>query len=473
MASQGIASVAAGASNGAPSQPKPGTEEDGMDFSEALTPRKDETNTTILTDAEDLRRFTREPDEDGWQTVLTLRQKRQQAKERLQAKRNEPSQKEQNSPPIRRRKVRRNKLPPLPRDDFKIILRPHQGLPLKTLTSPMLAEAVISACHNKVKGEQFILRIKQGSNIAIVSTSEEETANLLRKITALTVNGKTHAFNAYAATGEGAVRGVIHGLPPHTPGETIKANLRVRTQGIEIIQARMLGNSKSAVITFLGTVLPRFVYYCGGEMACRPYRNSVQVCKICHSVGHRRDVCPQPDTKVCRICGALEPEGGHECSPRCAACGGQHLTGDRSCKKRLKQTRPQGRPRSGGHKAAQQHRPRWFATEDEELELSDFPELTQWQEGTPSKFGQEGTSRSRSRSRTRRRSRQRSRSTSLARNVKPLAPKQERAPQAKHQTAAIASQQALVCLMDCQDFEPPPDDGDVRHCLDSSDPVSQ
>lgn len=438
MASQHLDTLAAGDSKDASAQGTTTTDEDGMDCSDALTSRKD-TARELPKDAARLQRPTREPDEEGWQTVLTLRQKRLQAKERLQAKRNEPSQREQNnSSSNRRRRARRNKLPPLPRDDFKIILRPHQGLPLKTLTSPMLAAAVIAACDNKVKGEQFILRIKQGSNIAIVSTSEQETANLLRKITSLTVNGKTHAFNAYAATGEGAVKGVIHGLPPHTPGETIKANLRVRTQGVEIIQARMLGDSKSAAITFIGTVLPRFVYYCGGEMACHPYRNSVQVCKTCHSVGHRTDVCPQPDANVCVICGAREPEDGHECSPRCAACGDQHLTGDRSCRKRLKKSLPRGKPRNGMHGSAE-HRPRWFATEEEELELSDFPELPQRQEGAPSEPRQTG--RSRSRSRTRQPSRQRSRSRSRARDTKPLLPEQERAPQAKRLTAATASQQ--------------------------------
>ncbi|KAH7985691.1 hypothetical protein HPB49_026307 [Dermacentor silvarum] len=87
------------------------------------------------------------------------------------------------------------------------------------------------------------------------------------------------------------------------------------------------------------------------------------------------DVCPQPDTKVCPICGVREPEDRHDCSPRCAVCGEQHLTGDRSCQKRLKRTRRKGRLTNGKHGSAQQHSSRWFVNEDEELELSEFPEL--------------------------------------------------------------------------------------------------
>ncbi|KAH7965099.1 hypothetical protein HPB49_003313 [Dermacentor silvarum] len=83
MASQHRASVAAGDSNGASAQRKLPTEEDDMDFSKSLTSRKP-TSPTLLPDAEDLRPTTREPDEEAWQTVLMLRQKRQQAKERLQ-----------------------------------------------------------------------------------------------------------------------------------------------------------------------------------------------------------------------------------------------------------------------------------------------------------------------------------------------------------------------------------------------------
>ncbi|KAL1446081.1 hypothetical protein MTO96_044692 [Rhipicephalus appendiculatus] len=262
------------------------------------------------------------------------------------------------------------KLPPLPKDDFKIVIRPHQGLPLRSITTPEMAAAVTAACKHTVTGEHFLLRIKPGSNIVIISTPEQEVAERLRSITARTLNGRTHAVNVYAATGEEALRGVIHGIPSRTPAETLMANLRVRTQGVEIIQARMMGETKSATLTFCGPTLPRFVYYCGGELACHPYRATVQVCKTCCSKGHRTDVCPQPDARVCRICGTRDPTDGHMCVPKCASCGGEHVTGDRSCTQRLKQPRATARkpkrPPSPKRKEL-----RWFSSEEEESELSD------------------------------------------------------------------------------------------------------
>lgn len=281
--------------------------------------------------------------EEGWQTVLTLRQRKAQAKERQQqASRNGPSSEisqAQNASGNNRRRPKYRKLPPLPRDDFKVVIRPHQGLPIRSLTSPLLAEAVIEACKGHVQGEHFMLRIKPGSNIFIVSTPLQEVAERVRKLTSIVINGRPHAVNAYVATGDEAVRGVVHGIPPHTPSDTLKVNLRIRSQGVEIIQARMLGDSKTAVITFYGAFVPRYVYYQGGELACYSYKNTVQVCKLCQQVGHRTDVCPQPELQVCRTCGTLDPTEGHQCSPRCAMCGEPHLTGDRSCKKRLKPNR--------------------------------------------------------------------------------------------------------------------------------------
>ncbi|KAL1469971.1 hypothetical protein MTO96_040744 [Rhipicephalus appendiculatus] len=88
---------------------------------------------------------------DGaWQMVLTLRQKKSSCKKRRRP--NQwiwPSSRKLKHRPAYRR------LPPLPKDDFKIVVRPHQGLPVKNLTSPLLADAVLAACSGQISGEQF------------------------------------------------------------------------------------------------------------------------------------------------------------------------------------------------------------------------------------------------------------------------------------------------------------------------------
>ncbi|KAH8021659.1 hypothetical protein HPB51_016055 [Rhipicephalus microplus] len=81
-------------------------------------------------------------------------------------------------------------------------------------------------------------------------------ADRLREINQLKIRGRIHPFNAYVADPEDVLRGIVHGLPPGTTQADLMANLRIRTQGVKIERARMLGSSKSAIITFTGDVLP-------------------------------------------------------------------------------------------------------------------------------------------------------------------------------------------------------------------------
>ncbi|KAL1486638.1 hypothetical protein MTO96_031310, partial [Rhipicephalus appendiculatus] len=86
--------------------------------------------------------------DDDWQTVLTLRQKNQQARER---KRGTDSTGSTSPTKPHQRRRRTPKLPPLPKEDFEIVLRPHQGLPLKTISTPALGEAIVRACSNEIR----------------------------------------------------------------------------------------------------------------------------------------------------------------------------------------------------------------------------------------------------------------------------------------------------------------------------------
>ncbi|KAL1484106.1 hypothetical protein MTO96_032763 [Rhipicephalus appendiculatus] len=111
------------------------------------------------------------------------------------------------SQPTSQRRPQKRKLPPLPKEDFKVVVRPSQGLPIKELTAPQIAEAVVNACQGKITGSQFLLRLKPGSNIFIISTPDQDVADITRKITGLTLNGRLHAANAYAAVGDGTRKG--------------------------------------------------------------------------------------------------------------------------------------------------------------------------------------------------------------------------------------------------------------------------
>ncbi|KAH7934055.1 hypothetical protein HPB49_020919 [Dermacentor silvarum] len=218
----------------------------------------------------------------------------------------------------------RRRPPPLPRNDMKIVIRPKPGLAVKDLQTHQVARAISQASGSpqECRGEDFLLRLRPGSNIIVVSTPYERTAELVMKITSLNIQGKQHPVNAYISTPEHLLKGVIHGIDEGTTEDELMANLRVRTQGVKIMHARMFGKTRTAIILFDGPIVPRYVYYYGGEIPCRIYPPTRQFCYTCRNAGHRADVCPEPTVKACKNCNLQNPEEGHKCEPECALCGG-------------------------------------------------------------------------------------------------------------------------------------------------------
>ncbi|KAH7979662.1 hypothetical protein HPB49_010323 [Dermacentor silvarum] len=102
----------------------------------------------------------------------------------------------------------------------------------------------------------------------------------------------------------------------------------------------MLGKSTSAVITFEGPHVPFYVKVASSYTRCRPYRRSVQYCKACGEIGHRQDICPNPDKPLCNQCGVQNPQADHDCQLQCKLCGLPHETASKECEKRLKPRPP-------------------------------------------------------------------------------------------------------------------------------------
>ncbi|KAH7957697.1 hypothetical protein HPB52_021907 [Rhipicephalus sanguineus] len=205
--------------------------------------------------------------EEGWQISQSLRAKKKQTKERTFQQGGDfsaDSRPATDNQPKRRGRCTRRRPPALPKDDLKVVFRLHQGLPLKNVTTQVISDAIVEACQGKVRWDQFILRIRPGSNIALASTPDMTVAMAMRDLVSLNMNGRPHPVNVYVTTGDGTRKGVIHGIEPRTPSETMKASIRFRTQSVTLVDAGILGDSQSAVLSFFGDILPRYVYYTGG-----------------------------------------------------------------------------------------------------------------------------------------------------------------------------------------------------------------
>ncbi|KAH7940690.1 hypothetical protein HPB49_003555 [Dermacentor silvarum] len=194
------------------------------------------------------------------------------------------------------------KLPPLPNTDFIVIIRPKNGLNISRLSTHQTGPAITKARGNPDMCDEgnLLIRLRNGSNIAIISTPIMETANVVQSVPSVRFGAKDCTVTAYVAAPDNSCKGVIHGLDAGTTPTELIASLR-------------------------GKIVPRYVYYYGSETRCYLYRSSRQVCYICFKPGNRADVCPTPDAVVCS--NFAEPVSPHLRAQVCAMQGSAPHTG--------------------------------------------------------------------------------------------------------------------------------------------------
>lgn len=245
-----------------------------------------------------------------------------------------PSQGKPTSPP------RASPAPRLPESDYKIIYRPRDGLRLASWSDRQIAAGLqaASGIPEGIFNHQVIIQVQAIQNLVVASTPNEDCAEALHHVTTLQLGAVTYKVLSYFKHFPGTVKGVIHGLDPGTTTEQLPYILA--STGPRIVQARMLGQSSSAVVTFEGPHVPFYIRAHGLYTRCRPYRRSVQCCMLCGDIGHRRDVCPTPEATVCAQCHERDPAPEHACAPKCKLCGLEHLTASKECRKKLRPPPP-------------------------------------------------------------------------------------------------------------------------------------
>ncbi|KAH7953923.1 hypothetical protein HPB49_014166 [Dermacentor silvarum] len=165
-----------------------------------------------------------------------------------------------------------------------------RGLALKQYPNHAISAAIVMSCQTPARVEgKYVVRHHKGSNILIVSTPHEETADEICQLTHLKLANQAHPVRA----------------------ETLMKGLWVRDTRIKILDARILGTSTTALLTTDGPHLPRLVYHGGYEYPCHQFRPARQFCQMCMQSGHRPDVCPNPNTPVFRQCGMRNPPPTH------------------------------------------------------------------------------------------------------------------------------------------------------------------
>ncbi|KAH9366113.1 hypothetical protein HPB48_021885 [Haemaphysalis longicornis] len=171
-------------------------------------------------------------------------------------------------------------------------------------------------------------------NIVVMTSNNISTINKLLMITQITHDQTTHSVSVYAPAARETCKGVIHQVERNTDPATLM-QLLTAPPGFNIVAARMMGGSTTAIITFEGTYIPLSVSLGGAIHRCKPHRPKAQICFKCLGLGHRADVCTRATTARCPNCGYANKDEAHTCITKCVNCQGPHSSDDASCSKKL------------------------------------------------------------------------------------------------------------------------------------------
>ncbi|KAH8009302.1 hypothetical protein HPB51_013879 [Rhipicephalus microplus] len=229
------------------------------------------------------------------------------------------------------------KPPPLPRSDYKIILRVRGGLNCAVIHPCVLRQIILKAAglpiSDRTSSDQ--IRVNSINHTVLISTPDLDRADLYHGIRLLNFNGTPHEVATHVADPVDTCRGTVL-LPSDYSEDEIISTLRRCNPKLTIGGARRLGSTETILIIFQGKIVPYYVHYDGCALRCRPFRQKVEACTRCRQIGHRQDVCTNTSDTLCPKCGLKDAPMDHECDHVCVVCNGNHETGSSLCRQRFK-----------------------------------------------------------------------------------------------------------------------------------------
>ncbi|KAH7938473.1 hypothetical protein HPB49_024064 [Dermacentor silvarum] len=182
-------------------------------------------------------------------------------------------------------------------------------------------------------------RAKEGAKRAMPSTSPsrlpKDHADKYQSMKTIKFKGKEYEVAAYETAPDVTAKIVIRGVPVEVSPRDITAAI-ITPRNRTAIAAKRLGNTTTVIILFEGYKVRSYVNYGAVFPRCSLYRKQVEFCKQCNRLGHRSDVCPKPEDKLCAGCSKTNPDQDHTCQPRCQLCGMDHHTAVKTCKAKFK-----------------------------------------------------------------------------------------------------------------------------------------
>ncbi|KAL1445149.1 hypothetical protein MTO96_045169 [Rhipicephalus appendiculatus] len=259
----------------------------------------------------------------GWQTAVARRSSKRAAsaaeskKEEVRPSATTSTGHRKNGEWNKRRVIKAGRMPPLPKDDAKMIIRPRGGLDVSKAGATTVGKAIMEAAGvgDANSGADVICPNLQ-QNIIVVSTPDGENARRYTRIKSIVVMGKEHEVSDYEAAPHYTCKGVIRGITLSDGPEELERNI-INARNPLALAARRIKNTGSVIVAFDEWKVPNFVRYGPVLVRCFLYRKQVDNCYACGRLGGWADVCPNQSEIICRGCCAPNPDEQHQCIPKC------------------------------------------------------------------------------------------------------------------------------------------------------------
>lgn len=228
-----------------------------------------------------------------------------------------------------------SRLPRLPREHVRIIVRPRDGLDVRKVNHYAIMQAFVRAAGiapEAAKADIICPNVVQ--NILVIATPSEKNAEAYSKLQRIQLESKSYAVAPYIAAPDNTSKGVVRGIDASL-SDTQLQELFVNERNPTILEVKRIKTSQTVVLLFDGMRVPRHVMFGIYMVRCSLFKRQNDVCYTCGQPGHRADVCVNPKTDACKKCGLKSPSDDHPCTPKCAMCAGAHPTGSKTCKQRF------------------------------------------------------------------------------------------------------------------------------------------
>ncbi|KAH7940225.1 hypothetical protein HPB52_022502 [Rhipicephalus sanguineus] len=171
----------------------------------------------------------------------------------------------------------------LPREDYKIIVRPRGGLRVSDHGAARIPNSVYQAADIHIPREareQDTICPNYQQNIIVVSTPVEEHANRYQRMACIKIGTQVFDASAYEAAPEDTSNGVIRGIPLDDTTRDITANV-ITPRNPTALVAKRMGNTTNVIVLFDSYRVPSYVKYGGTLIRCSFYRKQLDVCYHC------------------------------------------------------------------------------------------------------------------------------------------------------------------------------------------------